>query len=181
MSRARRLRDVCGRPSSRKRGDEPLFAFHYDEADIEWMTGSVKIPRKRDRFCPTFSRAEFNAYFFEETGQTKAAIAALGLSTSPAADATGLRTPPWSTPLDQVLSGNGPGTLNYALRSIADTTGVNASSSTAKAKPEPEQTSPKPSGEIFSLKPTVYGVGVDLKELARRFRAWRARRRSTSS
>ena len=45
---------------------EPLFAFSYDEADIDWMTGSVKIPRKRDRFCPTFSRAEFNAYFFEE-------------------------------------------------------------------------------------------------------------------
>jgi hypothetical protein len=46
---------------------EPLFAVQYDEADIDWITGSVKIPRKRDRFCPTFSRAEFNAYFFALT------------------------------------------------------------------------------------------------------------------
>lgn len=44
----------------------PLFAFPYDEADIDWTTGAVKIPRKRDRFCPTFSRAEFNTYFFKE-------------------------------------------------------------------------------------------------------------------
>jgi hypothetical protein len=28
----------------------PLFAFEYDEADIDWATASVKIPRKRDRF-----------------------------------------------------------------------------------------------------------------------------------
>jgi hypothetical protein len=45
---------------------EPQFALSYDEADIDWTTGSVKIPRKRDRFSPTFSRAEFNAYFFKE-------------------------------------------------------------------------------------------------------------------
>src|SRR6266851_1551855 len=45
---------------------QPLFAFSYDGADIDWMAGSVKIPRKRDRFCPTFSRAEFNAYFLQE-------------------------------------------------------------------------------------------------------------------
>jgi hypothetical protein len=45
---------------------EPLFALSYDEAEIDWTTGSVKIPRKRDRFCPSFSRAEFNAYFFNE-------------------------------------------------------------------------------------------------------------------
>jgi hypothetical protein len=44
---------------------EPLFAFPYDEAEIDWATGSVKIPRKRERFCPTFSRAEFERYFFE--------------------------------------------------------------------------------------------------------------------
>ena len=44
----------------------PLFAFEYDEADIDWATGSVKIPRKRDRFCPTFLRADFNSYFFKE-------------------------------------------------------------------------------------------------------------------
>jgi hypothetical protein len=43
---------------------EPLFALSYDEADIDWTTGSVKIPRKRDRFCPTFLRSDFNALFF---------------------------------------------------------------------------------------------------------------------
>jgi predicted nucleotide-binding protein len=32
------------------------------------VTGSVKIPRKPDRFCPSFLRANFNAYFFKEHG-----------------------------------------------------------------------------------------------------------------
>ncbi len=47
-------------------GESPRFAFEYDEADIDWVTGSVKLPRKPDRFCPSFLRAEFNAYFFKE-------------------------------------------------------------------------------------------------------------------
>jgi hypothetical protein len=47
-------------------GESPRFAFEYDEADIDWATGSVKLPRKPDRFCPSFLRAEFNAYFFKE-------------------------------------------------------------------------------------------------------------------
>ena len=44
----------------------PRFAFEYEQADIDWDTGSVKIPRKREPFFPTFSRADFNAYFFED-------------------------------------------------------------------------------------------------------------------
>jgi Predicted nucleotide-binding protein containing TIR-like domain len=44
----------------------PLFAFEYDEADIDWTTGFVKIPRKKERFCPTFSRSDFQRYFFED-------------------------------------------------------------------------------------------------------------------
>jgi hypothetical protein len=44
----------------------PLFAFPYDQADIDWAIGSVKIPRKRDRFSPTLSRAAFNAYFLRD-------------------------------------------------------------------------------------------------------------------
>ena len=44
----------------------PLFAFEYDEADIDWTTGSVKIPRKKERFCPTFLRSDFDRYFFKE-------------------------------------------------------------------------------------------------------------------
>jgi predicted nucleotide-binding protein len=58
-----RLRQAFIRKAFRQ---APGFAFSYDEADIDWVTGSVKIPRKRDRFCPSFSRSEFNAYFFEE-------------------------------------------------------------------------------------------------------------------
>lgn len=47
-------------------GEAPRFAFEYDEADIDWATGSVKLPRKPDGFCPSFLMAEFNAYFFRE-------------------------------------------------------------------------------------------------------------------
>jgi predicted nucleotide-binding protein len=51
-------------------GEAPRFAFEYDEADIDWVTGSVKIPRKPERFCPSFLRADFNAYFFKDTAAT---------------------------------------------------------------------------------------------------------------
>ena len=44
----------------------PLIALPYDDADIDWATGSVKIPRQKARFCPTFLRADFNAYFFAD-------------------------------------------------------------------------------------------------------------------
>jgi hypothetical protein len=44
--------------------ESPIFAFSYDEADIDWRTGSVKIPRKKDRFYPTFLRDDLNAHFF---------------------------------------------------------------------------------------------------------------------
>jgi predicted nucleotide-binding protein len=47
-------------------GESPRFTFEYDKADIDWTTGSVKLPNKPDRFCPSFLRAEFNAYFFEK-------------------------------------------------------------------------------------------------------------------
>lgn len=57
---------------------EPLFAFPYDEADIDWTRGSVKIPRKRDRFCPTFFRAEFNAYFFKDGPPTLDGVTRVG-------------------------------------------------------------------------------------------------------
>jgi hypothetical protein len=56
---------------------EPLFAFPYDEVEIDWATGSVKIPRKRERFCPTFSRAEFDRYFFEDANDAPMSNAAL--------------------------------------------------------------------------------------------------------
>jgi len=64
-----RLRQAFVRKAFRQ---EPSFALSYDEAEIDWAAGLVKIPRKRDRFCPTFPRAEFNAYFFEEQpGRTR--------------------------------------------------------------------------------------------------------------
>jgi hypothetical protein len=45
----------------------PLFALPYDEAVIDWTTGLVKIPRKNDRFCPTFLRTDFASYFLRES------------------------------------------------------------------------------------------------------------------
>jgi hypothetical protein len=44
----------------------PTFTFEYDEANIDWATGLVKIPRMRDRFCPSFLRADFERYFFRD-------------------------------------------------------------------------------------------------------------------
>lgn len=46
-------------------GQAPLFAFPYDDADIDWTTGRVKIRQNRERFCPTFRRSDFMNYFFE--------------------------------------------------------------------------------------------------------------------
>src|SRR3984893_10745250 len=55
-----------GRAFVRKAFDTwPLFAFPYDEADIDWTTGSVKIPKKKDRFTPAFLRSDFYYYFLE--------------------------------------------------------------------------------------------------------------------
>src|SRR5713101_1089192 len=60
----RRIQQTFTRKAFRQ---EPFFALPYDEADMEWTTGSVKIPGKRERFCPTFSGTEFIAYFLQET------------------------------------------------------------------------------------------------------------------
>jgi hypothetical protein len=110
----------------------------------------------------------------KEAEQVRAASEAMGLSKNPALDPMGLR----SSSLYDPLSGDGPGTFKYALRPSADTT-YDSSVPGTTAKSEP--TSPTPSAEIFTLKPNVYGIGVDLKELARRFRAWCARRRGKTS
>jgi hypothetical protein len=59
--------------------------------------------------------------------------------------------------------------LKYALQSGAgftDAAGSNVCSSKLKQEQEPPGT--KSPVEILTLKPTVYGVGIDLKELARR-------------
>jgi hypothetical protein len=71
----------------------PSFALSYDEAEIDWTTGTVKIPRKREPFVPTFSRAELNAYFLQmrpavvraSSENTEAALSA------PSADSTAQR------------------------------------------------------------------------------------------
>lgn len=52
--------------------EQPRFAFEYDGAEIDWTTGSVKLRRKREPFCPTFLRSDFNDYFFEKS--VKAAV-----------------------------------------------------------------------------------------------------------
>jgi hypothetical protein len=90
--------------------ESPIFALSYDEAEIDWTTGAVKI-RGTWRFCPTFGRAEFNAYFFED-----------------------------HTAAQQIV----------AKPTVAE-----------EKRPE-----------LLTLKPTVWGVGMDLKELVRRVKAW---------
>jgi hypothetical protein len=107
----------------------------------------------------------------KKTEQIKTAIAALGLGSSPAADAMGLKTSVLSTPLGQMLNGEG-GTLRNMLRSSTETANaVYVGPSTTKTTVEPEPTNSKPSGEIFTLKPGMWGMSVDLKE------AWRWIRR----
>jgi predicted nucleotide-binding protein len=45
---------------------EPTFALAYEGAEIDWNTGFVRILGMRDRFCPTFSRADFDCVFSKE-------------------------------------------------------------------------------------------------------------------
>lgn len=99
----------------------PCFALSYDEAEIDWTTGSVKIPRKREPFIPTFSRSEFNAYFLE--------------------------------------------TRSAAFRASGETTKAVLPSPT---KAPNGKTDSPPQREILTLKPTLWGMSIDLKELARR-------------
>jgi hypothetical protein len=150
---------------------EAQTAFHYLKSR-GWIEANFKI-----FYAARMSPAGHDA--IKEAEQSQSAVDAMGLTRNPALDAMGVKSDLWSTSLGEALRGDGSGTLKYALRSSPDTTGDDASVPDVKIKPEP--TSPKPPGEIFTLKPTVYGVGVDLKEMARRFRAWRARRQGTSS
>lgn len=100
--------------------EAPNFALSYDEAEIDWTTGSVKIPRHKVRFCPTFGRTDFNAYFFKDHAAAKQ------ISEEPRKD-----------------------------RLIAE-----------EKRPE-----------LLTLKPGVWGVSVDLKELVRRAKAWWGRKK----
>jgi hypothetical protein len=100
--------------------EAPIFALSYDEAEIDWTTGSVKIPRQKVRFCPTFGRTDFNAYFFKDHAAAKQ------ISEEPRKD-----------------------------RLIAE-----------EKRPE-----------LLTLKPGVWGVSVDLKELVRRVKAWWERKK----
>lgn len=57
---------------------QPLFALPYEEADIDWTTGSVKIPRKRYRFCPTFLTSDFEDHIGLTSDAPDYSILALG-------------------------------------------------------------------------------------------------------
>jgi hypothetical protein len=107
----------------------PLYAFPYDEADIDWETGSVKISRKKERFCPTFSRADFEKYFFE--GDSASTARNLELTA-----------------------------VAYALDEAS------AVPSSITAPSEQKQ------GELLTLKPGVWGMTIDLKEVGRRLRRY---------
>jgi hypothetical protein len=103
----------------------PCFALSYDEAVIDWTTGSVKIPRKREPFSPTFSRADLKAYFL--------------------------------APSSAVLGASSERPKAVLPASITTSSGKTDS---------PSQR------EILTLKPTLWGMSIDLKELARRAMAW---------
>jgi hypothetical protein len=53
--------------------ESPRFTFAYDQAEIDWTTGAVKLPRKPDWFCPSFLRADFDRYFYEDR-ESRAAV-----------------------------------------------------------------------------------------------------------
>jgi hypothetical protein len=92
---------------------QPLFALPYDEADIDWATGSVKIHRKPDRFCPTFHRADFNTYFF---GRDKNLIRKLMLRLE------GILRPGETTAIhcrDDLVEGYTPAQINHHLSLLA--------------------------------------------------------------
>jgi hypothetical protein len=118
----------------------PLYAFSYDEADIDWETGSVKIPRKKERFCPTFSRADFEQYFFEEAAASTAQDLELAADPTGPADST-VRVLPPSRPSEP------------------------SASPTSVATPAEEKRR-----ELLTLKPGVWGISIDLKEAGRRLR-----------
>lgn len=67
----------------------PAYAF-----SIDWATGSVKIPRRRERFVPTFRRSDSERLFFRDEGdeQVKSTLRDLGLLT----DATSVLEAPGS-------------------------------------------------------------------------------------
>lgn len=84
-----RLRDAFVRKAC---SHWPRFALSYDEAEIDWTTGSVKIPRKREAFIPTFSRAELNAYFLEtRPAALKASSETTKTLSTPSAESAGQR------------------------------------------------------------------------------------------
>lgn len=128
---------------------EPLFAFSYDEADIDWKAGSVKIPRKRDRFCPTFLRSDFKAYFFEGH---------IGAISDGATD-------------NSIFEPGAGGPLSLGFRdplSRASGAGVSLN----RLPPQAIIPTAQQRTEVLSLKPSIWGMSIDLKEAGRRVRAW---------
>jgi hypothetical protein len=95
----------------------------------------------------------------KEVEQLRTVSEALGLSTNPAIDALGLR----ETELDRLV--------NAAIGSSG------SDHAPARSAPAPEEKTV----ELMTLKPTIYGVSIDLKEAGRRIRRLLQRRRKDKS
>jgi hypothetical protein len=136
----------------------PLFALPYDACDIDWMTGSVNIPRKKDRFCPTFRTADFNAYFFADrvASPSHPRQTAINADMCKALGAQALD--------EDILSGR-------AVQASQAGAGM-SSPAPLKDSTAVETRSPPQPIEILTLKPTFVGMSLDLKELFRRAKAW---------
>jgi hypothetical protein len=140
----------------------PLFAFEYDEAYIDWTTGFVKIPRKKERFCPTFSRFDFQRYFFEDQLAPPSRQTEISEAVS-VEDILGGRPP-----FDELGIGAVPQKLKRDAAPIdkAPEEEQNKEASLEKAR-----------SELVTLKPNFMGCSIDLKELGRRARSWWKNRR----
>ncbi|SED60528.1 hypothetical protein SAMN05444161_3570 [Rhizobiales bacterium GAS191] len=152
---------------------EPLFALPYDEADIDWTTGLVKIPRKQDRFCPTLSRADFNSYFFQDQADTEVGLPDDDISE----DGRQARFARWEKiGVDLIKADliNGGHRLVGGPPAVRELAQKWVRIKEAEAKAVADTASAGKRADIVTLKPTIWGMSIDLKEAWRRFQAWRS-------
>jgi hypothetical protein len=127
-------------------------------------TASIRQPRSAHLASDPVQDLAWERVRVEEAKQSKkSACEVMGLNASPAAAAMGLKEPSWPV-------GDGHQSASKQPQQTS-----------AKARAGAAAGDTRPSGEVLTLKPTVYGVGVDLKELGRRLRSWWARRQGRSS
>jgi hypothetical protein len=102
----------------------------------------------------------------EQEVDARAVLRALGVAPAPS--------------VEDILSGRDTA-LDELVRSAAPpSASIPASGQEAPAPPAPAVSQEK-RAELVTLRPNLYGIGIDLKELARRLRSWLHRRRGKPS